>query len=259
MKALLSAVLLLGTLLASSLRAQNQFEVLVLAVPNKYHFEYIGVAHETFAQMALHHQFGLTWTSDVTTLEGDLKKYAAIVFLNTSGEILNVTQKKSLEDYIHAGGGFVAVHRALISGNRDWPWYEKLIGYPFRIHPYIQTAVVQIVDRSFPATMALPDHWIWTDEWYEFDAPLATDLHVVLTVDETTYDPTKIWPGQHANGMGPAHPVAWYHNFEGGRAFCTALGHMAVLYRDQTYLDHLYGGIYWAATGRGIVPGFQTK
>jgi hypothetical protein len=51
------------------------------------------------------------------------------------------------------------------------------------------------------------------------------------------------------------HPIAWYHTFEGGRSFVTALGHMPELYRDKTFLDHLYGGIYWAATGRGIDQG----
>jgi len=73
--------------------------------------------------------------------------------------------------------------------------YEQLVGRSFRIHPYVQTAVLQVIDRNFPATMPLPDRWIWTDEWYEFDAPLAPDLHVVMTVDESTYDPAKIWRG----------------------------------------------------------------
>jgi type 1 glutamine amidotransferase len=254
MKFLHASTLFLSVLLAPALRAENQFEILVLASPNKYHFEYIGVAHETFELMARHHQFGLTWTSDPATLEGGLKKYAAVVFLNTSGEVLNAAQRKSLEDYLHGGGGFVAVHRAIISLTHEWPWYEKLVGEPFRIHPAVQTAVVHVIDRNFPATMPLPDRWIWTDEWYEYDAPLVPDLNVVMTVDESTYDPTRIGPGQHATGMGAFHPVAWYHNFDGGRSFSTALGHMAVLYRDQTYLDHIYGGIYWAATGRGITP-----
>lgn len=249
----LRCLLLLGLLFAGpGLRAQPQFEVLVLASPNKYHFEYIGVARETFAQLSVRHQFGLTWTADPAALEGDLTRYAAIVFLNTSGEVLTVPQRRGLEAYLRGGGGFVAVHRALISNAQDWPWYARLIGYPFRIHPLIQTAVVRVADRTFPATMHLPEHWVWTDEWYEFDAPLTDGLRVLLTVDETSYDPTQIWPGQVAKGMGAHHPVAWYHAYDGGRAFVTALGHQAAHYRDPVYLDHLYGGIYWAATGRGI-------
>jgi type 1 glutamine amidotransferase len=251
MKSFLFFLLAVSAVLPRPARAQTQFEVLVLAVPEKWHRECIPVAKESFEQMARHHQFGLTWSTDPAVFDGDLKKFAVIVFLNTPGEVLKEKQRQRLQDYIHAGGGFVGVHMG-IATTRAWPWYEQLAGRSFRIHPYIQTAVLHITDRNFPATMPLPDRWIWTDEWYEFDAPLVPDLHVIMTVDESTYDPTKIWPGQHAEGMGAFHPVAWYQLFEGGRSFVTALGHMPELYRDQTYLAHLYGGIYWAATGRGI-------
>ena len=231
--------------------AQNQFDVLVLSIANKYHYEYIGIARESFELMAKRHQFTLTWTADPGTFDGELKKYAVIVFLNTPGEVLNESQRAHFQDYLRAGGGFVAVHRAMISDG-TWPWYQQLIGRKFVTHPYIQTAVVHVIDRGFPATMPVPDRWLWTDEWYEYGPPLVSELHDVLTVDETTYDPTRIWPGQHATGMGAYHPVAWYHTFAGGRAFMTALGHNAVLYRDATYLEHVFGGIYWAATGRGV-------
>jgi uncharacterized protein len=251
MKSAFFPLLAASAFLARPVRAQNQFDVLVVAVPEKWHRACIPIAQESFQHLALHHQFGLTWSADATVLEGDLKKYAAIVFLNTPSEAVNEEQRRHFQDYIHAGGGFVGVHMA-IATKRTWPWYEQLAGRSFRIHPYVQTAVLHVVDRNFPATMALPDRWIWTDEWYEFEAPLAPDLHVVLTVDEATYDPTHIWPGQQASGMGTFHPIAWYHVFEGGRSFVTALGHLPELYRDQAFLDHLYGGIYWAATGRGI-------
>lgn len=254
MKRLLLALLALAPVAAAPARAQSQFEVLVLSIANKYHYEYIGVARETFEQMAKRHQFTLTWTAEPGTFDGDLKKYAAIVFLNTPGEVLNEAQRKNFEAYLRAGGGYVGVHRALIS-NGDWPWYRKLVGRTFTTHPYIQTGVLHVTDRGFPATMPLPDRWLWTDEWYQFEEARVATLHDVLTVDEKTYDPTRIWPGQHCEGMGEYHPIAWYHAFEGGRSFVTALGHNAILYRDPLYLEHIYGGIYWAATGRGVDAG----
>jgi type 1 glutamine amidotransferase len=52
--------------------------------------------------------------------------------------------------------------------------------------------------------------------------------------------------------MGAVHPISWYHPYDGGRAFYTALGHIPATFSDQTFLDHIYGGIYWAATGKGI-------
>lgn len=234
--------------------AQRQFKVLVAAIPNKYHNDYVAVAKPSFERMAQRHNFELVWAWDTRPFDGDVSSYAAIVFLNTPGEELKGEQRQRLERYVRAGGGVVAVHRALIATPGQWPWFERLIGRPFRTHPYIQTAVVDVVDRNFPATFALPPRWLWTDEWYEYGEPYSSDLKVVMTVDESTYDPTLIWPGQKAEGMGKHHPVAWYQAFDGGRSFVTALGHTPALYDDSVYLEHLYGGIYWAATGRGVGP-----
>jgi type 1 glutamine amidotransferase len=245
---------LVCALMAGPADAQPQFKVLVAAIPNKYHNDYVAVAKPSFEQMARRHNFELVWAWDTRPFDGDLSPYAAIVFLNTPGEELKGEQRQRLENYVRAGGGVMAVHRALIGTPGQWPWFERLIGRPFRTHPYIQTGVIDVVDRNFPATLSLPDRWLWTDEWYEYGEPSSRDLKVVLTVDESTYDPTLIWPGQKAEGMGKHHPVAWYHHFSGGRVFVTALGHTPELYGDAVYLEHLYGGIYWAATGRGIKP-----
>jgi type 1 glutamine amidotransferase len=241
-------------LLAGPTYAQQQFKVLVAAIPNKYHNDYVVVAKPAFEQMARRHNFEMTWAWNTTSFDTDLTRYDVVVFLNTPGEELKGEQRQRLENYVRAGGGVVAVHRALIATPEQWPWFERLIGRPFRTHPYIQTGVIEVVDRNFPATFSLPERWLWTDEWYEYGEPYSPDLKVVLTVDESTYDPALIWPGQKAEGMGKHHPVAWYHLFDGGRIFVTALGHTPELYDDSVYLEHIYGGIYWAATGRGIQP-----
>jgi uncharacterized protein len=232
--------------------ADTQFSLLVLALPTRYHYEYIPVAHESFERLAKLHAFELTWSQQAHVMEGDLSRYAAIVFLNSSGEELNERQREGVERYMRAGGNAVVVHRAIISSPGVWPWYEKLVGRSFRIHPMLQSAVVNKADPSFPAAFALPEHWIWSDEWYEFTNPHQVTVNPVLTVDERSYDPKRIWPGQVAHGMGADHPVSWYHAHEKGRVFVTALGHNAEMYKDPQYLGHLWGGIYWSATGRGI-------
>jgi type 1 glutamine amidotransferase len=93
---------------------------------------------------------------------------------------------------------------------------------------------------------------LWTDEWYEFSERKADDLKFLVSIDETTYNPNTKWGENEGKGMGSFHPISWYHAYDGGRAFYTALGHIPLTYSDQTFLDHLYGGIYWAATGKGI-------
>jgi type 1 glutamine amidotransferase len=231
--------------------AQGQFKLLVLAIPNKYHYEYIPVARESLERLAKLHSFEFTWTNKPEAFESDLSQYAAVMFLNTPGEELNPAQRKKFEDYMRAGGNAIVVHRAAIAKPNDWVWYEKMVGRTFVIHPMLQTGVVTIADKGFPATYGLPDRWIWSDEYYVTRNPYNVVIHPVLNVDETSYDPTKIWPGQVAKPMGKDHPVAWYHQYEKGRVFVTLLGHNVEMYRDQHYLDHLMGGIYWAATGLG--------
>ncbi|MGV7208498.1 ThuA domain-containing protein [Oxalobacteraceae bacterium A2-2] len=241
-----------GLLLAASSHADSQYKLLVLAIPNKYHYEYIPVARDSLEQLAKLHAFEFTWTNRPESFEGDLKQYAAVVFLNTAAEELSPVQRRKFEDYIHGGGNAVLVHRALIIPPNAWPFYEKMVGRSFKIHPMLQTAVVDVVDSSFPATYGLPLRWIWSDEWYEFTNPYQVKINPVLNVDENSYDPARIWPGQVATGMGREHPVSWYHHYEGGRVFVTAMGHNVEMYKDPHYLSHLLGGIYWSATGRGV-------
>lgn len=248
----MSAWLLIALLLACGSAPAQQFKVLVAAIPNQYHHDYITVAKPRFEAMARQHYFELVWAWNTAAFDQDLSQYAAIVLLNTPATELDAAQRARFQRYVRNGGGVVAVHKAFAIRRGEWDWYDRMIGRSFRTHPYIQTAMLDVVDADFPATAGLPRRWVWTDEWYEYDPPYSDDLVTLMTVDESSYDPTLIWPGQVAHGMGAPHPVAWYHRFEGGRVFATALGHLPEAYNDPRYLDHLYGGIYWAATGRGL-------
>lgn len=231
--------------------AESQYRLLVLAVPNTYHYEYIPIARDSLEQLAKLHAFSFDWTNKTESFDKDLKQYAAIIFLNSPGEQLNAGQRRNVEAYVRGGGNVMIVHRAAITPAGDWPWYEKLVGRAVGVHPMIQTGVVDVVDKRFPATFGLPDRWIWSDEFYVTTNPYNIRVNPVLNADESTYDPTKIWPGQVSKPMGKDHPIAWYHRYDGGRVFVTTLGHVGEMYRDPTYLAHLMGGIYWTATGRG--------
>lgn len=242
-------------LCAPACRAEDQYRVLALAVPSQYHYEFEPVARDSLTRLARKHAFGLTWATSGSALEQDLHPYAVILLLNTATEQLNTTQRAKLEAYMRAGGNAVIVHRAAITlPVGSWPWYEKLVGRTVGTHPMLQTGVVTIRDPHFPATFGVPARWIVSDEFYPLLNPYHVAITPVLNVDENSYDPEKIWPGQVAKPMGKDHPVAWYHSFGKGRVFVTTLGHNAEMYDDPVYLSHLAGGIYWAATGRGISP-----
>lgn len=174
-----------------------------------------------------------------------------IIFLNTSGDVLNEEEQEAFKRFIRSGKGYVGIHGAS-STEDDWEWYTKLVGRMFHVHPQIQTARMNIYHRNFPGMETLPDSWLWTDEWYEFGEEKVDDLTYLITVDESTFDTKVRWEVKSGDGMGDFHPLAWYHDFEGGRSFYTALGHLPKSYEDDYFLAHIYGGIYWAATGKGI-------
>ncbi len=232
-------------------KADDQFKVLVVAISSKYHYEFIPIARDSLTHMARQHSFGLVWADKPDVFDGDLRQYAAVMFLNTPAEQLSPAERGNFEAYMRAGGNAIVVHRAAIIPADAWPWYEKLVGRRVGTHPMLQTGVVTVADRNFPATYGIADRWVWSDEFYPTTNPYNIAVKPVLNVDETSYDPTKIWPGQTARGMGKDHPVAWYHPYEKGRVFVTTLGHNGDDYSDPQYLAHLLGGIYWAATGRG--------
>ena len=244
---------------APAVAADSQYKLLVLARPSTYHYEYIPIAREGLERLAKLHAFDLTYTNRTEAFDGDLRQYAAVMFLNTACSELNPAQRRNFEAYMRGGGNAIVVHRAAILPANDWPWYERLVGRTVGVHPMLQSGVVTTLNADFPATYGLPARWIWSDEFYVTTNPWRIRIDPVLGVDETSYDPTRIWPGQVARPMGKDHPIAWYHRFEGGRVFVTTLGHEGEMYRDPRYMTHLMGGIYWAAQGRGEGPGAKSR
>jgi uncharacterized protein len=244
---------LISFLFISSLSAQ-QFSALLFTKTEGYHHTSINEGVDAMRKLSEKHFFSIDWqeNSDVFNDE-KLKKYDVIIFLSTSGDILNDEQKKAMERFIESGKGYVGIHSASDT-EFNWPWYTKLVGRMFYIHPPKQTALLNVIDNNFPGMTRLPKSFFWTDEWYEFSGEETDDLKYLLTVDEKTYDTNaKSSTGRVAKSMGNFHPVSWYHEFDGGRSFYTALGHIAALYEDDLFLEHIYGGIYWAATGKGII------
>jgi uncharacterized protein len=238
-------------LFSSNLFAQ-QFKVLLFTKTDGFHHESINEGVTAIKQLANRHTFSVDWQENASVFsDKGLEKYQAVIFLNTTGNILNEEQQAAFEKFIKAGKGFVGIHSASDT-EYDWAWYGKMVGMYFKIHPQQQTAYLKVDDSNFPGMERFPKKLLWTDEWYEFKTPAnAADLKILVSVDEKSYDPKAKWGDNEGKGMG-MHPISWYHNYDGGRAFYTALGHIPAIYSDQTFLDHVYGGIYWAATGKGL-------
>lgn len=248
----LFALSLLGFIAAGAARAE-QFSALLFSKTAGWHHESILSGVTAVRGLGQLHDFNVFWTEDAERVFNDeeLKKYKVVIFLCTTGDVLNDEQQAAFERFIKAGGGFVGIHSASDT-EYDWPWYAKMVGHMFHVHPVVQTATLQVEDANFPGMDRFPKRFLFTEEWYEFDASRSNKLHYLLSVDERTYRPYANWGPKVGKGMGSFHPVAWYQEYDGGRAFYTALGHQPATYSDARFLHHVFGGIYWAATGNGF-------
>ena len=214
--------------------------VLVFSKTAGYRHESIEVGKKVLMAMGAANRFTVDTTEDAARInEASLKRYAAVVFLSTTGNILDRTQEIDLERYIQAGGGYVGIHAAS-DAEYDWRWYGRLVGAYFSGHPDQQDAALHVVDAKDASTAHLPAEWKRKDEWYNFKS-LAPDLHVLLTIDENSYK---------GGTNGAMHPMAWYHDVDGGRAWYTELGHTVDSYSDSLFLKHVLGGIRYAIGDR---------
>jgi type 1 glutamine amidotransferase len=230
--------------------AQPRFRALVFSKTGGFRHDSIGDGIAAIVALGASHQFSVDATEDAAVFADErLAGYQVVIFLNTTGDILDTQQEAAFERFISRGGGFVGIHSAADT-EYDWPWYHELLGAYFQSHPQIQPATIDVVDSRHPSTRHLPPRWQRTDEWYNFRSAPGPDVVVLATLDEASYS---------GGTMGPRHPIAWWHSYGGGRAWYTALGHTAASYTEPLFLEHLLGGITWAAGvpdqgGRAYLP-----
>jgi cytochrome c len=210
--------------------------ILVFSKTTGYRHAAIPLGQQALFKLGASNGFDVDTTENADYFNEDsLSKYAAVVFLNTTGNMLNNFQEADFERYIQAGGGFVGVHSAT-DGEYDWGWYNRLVGAQFESHPAQQEATLEVVDQTHISTKHLPKEWKRKDEWYNFKN-INPDVKVLIKINESSYQGGK---------NGNDHPMAWYHDYDGGRAFYTEFGHTDESYQDDNFLKHLLGGVQYA-------------
>jgi uncharacterized protein len=235
---LLLTLVALFSFCISPVLAKPKPKVLVFSKTAGYHHQSIANGIVAIQKLGAENNFEVDTTIDAEKFTYEnLKQYKAVIFLSTTGDVLNDEQEKAFKKYIESGGGFMGIHAAT-DCEYNWPWYGNLVGAYFGGHPAQQVAKLNIVDQKNISTKHLPNPWIRKDEWYSFKW-MAKGLHVLITIDEKSYD-----LGTHPP-MG-YHPMAWYHEYDGGRAFYTELGHVEESFSDPLYLRHILGGIEYA-------------
>ncbi|WP_423149308.1 ThuA domain-containing protein [Rubrolithibacter danxiaensis] len=239
---LASLLVLAIAALGSFVLYKEQPRVLVFSKTTVFRHASIGAGKLALIKMGQEHGFAVDTTEDATKFnEENLKKYKAVLFLSTTGDVLNAEQQNSFERYIQAGGGYLGIHAATDT-EYDWPWYGKLAGAWFSNHPMpdnVQKGTFVVVDKNNPATSFLPERWDREDEFYSFKN-ISPDIHVLLKIDEKTYK---------GGTNGEDHPMAWYQEFDGGRSFYTAGGHTDASFSEPLFLKHVWEGLNYVMGG----------
>jgi type 1 glutamine amidotransferase len=232
---LLAAVLMWTPTTAS---AAPLTKVLVFSKTAGFRHSSIPTGIAAIQQLGVSNGFSVTATEDAAQFTtANLAQYQAVIWLSTTGDVLDATQQTAFQSYIGAGGGYVGVHAAADT-EYDWPWYGGLVGAYFSSHPAIQQANVRIESPTNASTAHLPTTWTRTDEWYNYRTNPRANVRVLANLDESSYS---------GGTMAGDHPITWCQNYQGGRAWYTGLGHTEESYADSNFTRMLLGGIQIAA------------
>src|SRR5262245_36351122 len=210
------------TLIAHPASAAPLTRVLVFSKTTGFRHSSIGPGITAIQQLGAANGFTVTATEDANQFTtANLAQYQAVVWLSTTGDVLNAAQQTAFQSYIAGGGGYVGVHAAADT-EYDWPWYGGLVGAYFASHPANQTATIRVEDRGNASTSHLAPTWSRVDEWYNYRTNPRSVAKVLMSLDESTY----------SGGTMGDHPITWCQNYGGGRSWYTGLGHT-----DESYSD----------------------
>ena len=215
------------------------FKALIFSKTAGFRHDSIPTGIAAIEKLGAENNFEVDATEDGAAFtEANLAQYDAVIWLSTTGDVLNAEQQTAFEGYIAAGGGYAGIHAASDT-EYDWPFYGGLVGAYFEGHPAQQNVSVKTVDQVHPSTAHLPATQTRFDELYNYRTNPRDTVHVLQELDEKSYT---------GGTMGTTdHPITWCQDYEGGRSWYTGLGHTQESFVEESFVQELLGGIQSAA------------
>ena len=236
-------LIMMATVSCNDSATDKKLEILVFSKTNGYRHESISSGISMLREKANLENWNVTFTEDSTHFTDEkLMKYDVVVFLNPSGNGLNEDQQGAFERFIRTGKGFVGIHSSA-DFEYDWEFYGQLNGAHFKVHPATQKGRVMIENTDHPAMEPFKgmEYYEVTDEWYTFIENPRSRVNVLMTLDESS-----IKEYDNEDWKMVDHPLVWWHEYEGSRAFYSGFGHPHEAYRDPVLVEHYTKAINWA-------------
>jgi len=226
-----------------------QFRVIALAEHGGIHQPFVEAAKIWLNKLAADDNFTVDYIENTDLInEAFLSRYKLFIQLNYPPYNWTPTAQAAFIRYIEKGkGGWIGFHHATLLGEFDgfpmWPWFSNFMG-GIHFTAYIPTfadGTVTVEDSSHPTMKGVSSPFlVKQEEWYTWDKSPRPHVHVLASVDESTYRPdTKTKMGDH--------PVVWTNEHYKARNIYIFMGHHPDLFENQAFTTIFRNSIFWAA------------
>jgi chitinase len=225
------------------------FKILVLTERGGQHGGFTDAGIQWLGQQAETMKFEMTEINHTKQINDEfLSQFAVIIQLDYPPYAWTEEAETAFMKYIDEGsGGWIGFHHATLLGEFDgypmWQWFSDFMG-GIRFQNYIAPladGTVRIEDKTHPVMKGIPESFIIPDdEWYTFDKSPRPNVHVLASVDESSYRPASDIK------MGD-HPVAWVNPAKKARNVYFLIGHSSKLYDTEEFTAMFANAIIWAA------------
>ena len=231
-------------------QSKPKFRVLAIYENGGHHVAYSRAAKVWLDQLAADSSFSIDYIQRADSMdEVFLSKYQLFIQLDYPPYGWSEKSVRAFQDYITKGkGGWIGFHHATLLGEFDgykiWTWFSDFMG-GIRFDNYIATFAdgnVKVEDKAHPVMKDIDSSFpIKKEEWYTYNKSPRSRVHVIASVDESSYSPvSEIKMGDH--------PVIWTNTNFAARNIYIFMGHSPELFGNKAYTMLFRNSIFWAAS-----------